>query len=505
MTSEGKYRNRQLIPRWSVSRTSFNIRDTLDLHSLNEEVTDEPLLSKKRDTWYTEQSTFSGIDYLGTALVLHSVDDPAITKAAQRLRSLDLSDSQTSVLDAIQRGGTEATTDNNIDAVALVRQLRRRLRSNPHDAISWVDLAYLCELHGATRSAERHIRTAVELAPDNRLVLRSMARFYAHREDPETALYFLRKSGFLTRDPWLLATDLSVSEIFGTPSKNIRTARRLAESLDTSAFNKSELKGSLSTIEFQRGTTQKWGRRWLREALTDPNENTLAQAEHLVTTHGLGIDLGNKSAPLDYEARARRAYEAQSFDEAVSYSKKWAEYQPLSAGPLVSGSFVLLAMMDDPISAIDFIRGAARRSTYSDPMVANNLVCALASAGRVEEAQRELRRISGSSLREGEPVAFTATRGLVAFREGNLKAGVEAYEHAIAAFKSKNDYGRLASVLIFYGRELALYNDDKAGPVLERAAKIIKHHKLAHVQYSAVRLLKGIGRVESVLENVTDS
>ena len=66
MTSEGKYRNRQLIPRWSVSRTSFNIRDTLDLHSLNEEVTDEPLLSKKRDTWYTEQSTFSGIDYLGT-------------------------------------------------------------------------------------------------------------------------------------------------------------------------------------------------------------------------------------------------------------------------------------------------------------------------------------------------------------------------------------------------------------------------------------------------------
>ena len=505
MTSEGKYTNRQLIPRWNVSRTSFNIRDTLDLHCLSKEVTDDPLLSKKQNTWYAEQSTWAGIDYLGTALVLHSLDDPAITNAAQRLRSLDLSASQLSVVEAIQRGRTEATPDGNVDAVALVRQLRRRLRSTPRDAISWIDLAYFCELHGATRSAERHIRTAVELAPDNRLVLRSMARFYAHREDPETALHFLRRSSFLTRDPWLLAADLSISEILGTPSRNIRAARRLAESLDTSPFNKSELKGSLSTIEFRRGTSQKWGRRWLREALTDPNENTLAQAEHLVTTHRLGIDLERKTAPLDYEARARRAYGAQSFDEAVSYSKKWAEYQPLSAGPLVSGSYVLLAMMDDPISAIDFIRGAERSSTYSDPMVVNNLVCALASAGKVEEARRELRRISGSGLREREPVALTATRGLVAFREGNVKKGVENYEHAIEAFKSKNDYGRLASALVFYGRELGLCNDDGAGSILEQAAKIIKHHKLSHVQYSAVRLLKGIGRVESVFENVKTS
>ena len=505
MTSEGKYRNRQLIPRWNVSRTSFNIRDTLDLHSLNREVTDESLLSRKRDTWYAEQSTFSGIDYLGTALLLHSADDPTVTNAARRLRSLDLSELQTSVLEAIQRGGAETATDNEVDAVALVRQLRRRLRSNPHDAISWIDLAYLCELHGATRNAERHIRTAVELAPDSRLILRSMARFYAHREDPETALYFLRRSTFLTRDPWLLATDLSISEILGTPSKHIRTARRLAESLDTSAFNKSELKGALSTIEFQRGTTQKLGRRWLREALTDPNENTLAQAEHLVTTHRLGIDLEKKAAPLDYEARARRAYGAQAFDEAVSYSKKWAKYQPLSARPLVSGSYVLLAMMDDPISAIDFIRRAARSSTYSDPMVVNNLACALASAGRVEDARRELRRISGSRLREGEPVALTATRGLVAFREGNLKAGVENYEQSIVAFKSENDYERLASALVFYGRELALFNDNRAGPILERAAKLIRKHRLDHVQYSAVRLLKGIVPIESVLDSATDS
>ena len=423
MTSEGKYRNRQLIPRWNVSRTSFNLGDTIDLHGRNQEVTDDRLLSKKKDTWYAEQSTFSGIDYLGTALVLHSMDDPAITNAAQLLSSLNLSASQNSVLEAIQWRRTETTTDDSVDTVALVRQLRRRLRTNPRDAISWIDLAYLCELHGATRSAERHIRTAVELAPDNRLVLRSMARFYVHREDPETALYFLRRSSLLIKDPWLLATDLSVSEIMGTPSKNIRAATRLADSLDTNPFNKSELRGSLSTIEFQRGSNQKWGRRWLREALTDPNENTLAQAEHLVTTHSLGIDLERTSAPLDYEARARRAYETQSFDDAVSYSKKWADYQPLSAGPLVSGSYVLLAMMDEPMSAIDFIRSAERRSTYSDPMVVNNLVCALASAGRVEEARRELRRISGSSLREGEPVALTATRGLVAFREGNYQEG----------------------------------------------------------------------------------
>ena len=502
MTSEGHYKNRQLIPRWNVSRTAFGIGDSLDLHGRSHSRTEHPLLSKKKNTWNVEQSTWSGIDYLGTALVLHSLDDPAVFEAVHRLSTFRLSGSQLAVLEAIRGDGESAPTDTEdiAHALRLVPELRQRLRKNPRDAISWIDLAYLCELHGASRRAERHIRTAVDLAPDNRLVLRSMARFYTHREDPETALHYLRRSRFLPRDPWLLSAEISISEIQGSRSKYIRVARRLSDSLDTSPFNKSELLGALSTVEFCHATSKKLGRRWLREALVDPNENTLAQAEHLISNHNLGLDLDGKEAPLDHEVRTRRAYWAQSFDEAVSHARRWAQYQPLSSGPLVAGSFLLLTMIDDPIGAIEFIRSAERHSTYSDPMVVNNLACALASAGRVEEARRELRRVSGSEVREGEETALTATRGLVAFREGNIQAGIENYERALEALRSTKDYERVALASIFFGRELALCGDKRAASVLEGAANIIKAHNLPHVHHSATRLLSGIGRAESVFE-----
>ena len=82
---------------------------------------------------------------------------------------------------------------------------------------------------------------------------------------------------------------------------------------------------------------------------------------------------------------------------------------------------------------------------------------------------------------------------------------MENYKHAIEAFRSKNDYERLASALLFYGRELALCKDDGARSVLEQAAQIIKRHRLSHTQYSAVCLLKGIGGIELVSENLTSS
>ena len=282
MTSDRGQKNRQIIPRWNPSSVAFDIGDTMDLHSQQELGSgDVQLLARKQRRWEEVRTTWAGIDLLGTAAVLQAVESVGVDDAVAALRRTQLSHSQQAVVDSVALESTVPSAP--VGVRESVRRLRLRLIRHPRDAIAWIDLAYIYGLLRSTRRAERCIRTAVTLAPNSRVVLRSAARFFAHREDPDNALGFLRRSDALRHDPWLLASEISIAEAFGVRSPHAKSAIRLVEQIDTHPLNKTELLGALSTLEFRNTTSQRRARRWLRQAMEYPNENTLAQAEHLVS------------------------------------------------------------------------------------------------------------------------------------------------------------------------------------------------------------------------------
>ena len=490
MTSDADYKNRQLIPRWNLSSISVKIGDALDLYQWEAGETDTvETLARKRRLWNSERSSWAGIDLLGTTLVLHASADTAMADGVRHLSNIKLSHSQQVVLRAAAGRGAPALRDEG-ESSASMHSLRRRLFVSPGDALAWMDLAYFYELRGDKKRADRSIRTAVSLAPDNRLVLRATARLYTHREEPDAALRYLRRSRYTSSDPWLLAAEISVAEAFGLRTQNAKVAARLVSEMDTHPLNKTELLGTLSTYECRHGTTHKWGRRWLNMALTTPNENTLAQAEYLVTRHRLGIDVDGRTAPFDYEARAVRAYSSESFKDAIKYARKWSEYQPLSSRPLLLGSYISSVIMNDSRHAITLIEDARGSITYSDPMVINNLAFALANEGQTGEADRQLRRVSPDELDADKVACITATRGLIAFRSGEFDFGRIRYEEAIAHFRRNRDHDRLSRALMFYGRELIRTKDEKGLGILREAMDIAKKHNVRDVQLSATQTLE---------------
>ena len=492
MTSDRGQKDRQIIPRWNLSSVSFRIGDTMDLHRRKTVGRrDVELLRKKRSRWEELQSTEAGIDLVGSALVLEEKDDVRVDDAIMALGRGRLSCSQWGVVDAA-RGQDEPEEAPAVALSERVRSLRSRLVRHPRDAIAWIDIAYVFGLLGSTQRAERCLRTAIALAPNSRIVLRALARFFAHREDPDTALWFLRRSDSLRHDPWLLAADISIAETFGKRAPHAKSAIQLVDKMDTHPLNKTELLGALSTLEFRHSANQKRARRWLREALLHPNENTLAQAEHLVNTLGIGIDIGHGTALFDFEARSVRAFRARAFEEAIENTKKWAEYQPLSSRPLLFGSYIQSVLMNDNKSAIEFIRSARGYSTYSDPMVINNLAFFLASEGRIEEASQELRRLARMEVNTDDEACVTATRGLIAFRSQKPDLGHQEYERAAAYFRRRHEFGRLALALIFWGRELIRMRDRKGVELFKEVSGLARKYALSDARVSAGRTLRSV-------------
>lgn len=68
-----------------------------------------------------------------------------------------------------------------------IRRLRALLRSRPDSALALLDMAQLQSAMGKSKAAERSIQTALSLAPNNRTVIRTAARYWVHAGNAELA------------------------------------------------------------------------------------------------------------------------------------------------------------------------------------------------------------------------------------------------------------------------------------------------------------------------------
>lgn len=338
-----------------------------------------------------------------------------------------------------------------------VRRLRRLLAEDPRNALAWLDLARVYTSNGQRPAATRAIRAALATGGDQRFVLRSVARYYLHIDDPERAHTLLRRAPDLARDPWLMAAEIALAEPAHAAPRSVRLGRQLLAAGDTAPFHLNELASAVATLEARDGK-RRIARKLFEQALQAPSDNTVAQAEWAARRHHvLELPDGLLNVPAFFEARARAACAAGRWSDALSACVEWFEDEPFSTRAIAVATTLASSGQGDYVEAA-MLAGRGLVANPENPVLRNNLVFALAQAGRVMQARHEYERWSrrAHGLGDSDRIAWEATGGLLAFREGRPDDGRPAYERAIELATASGNRTMQRLVVAYWAAEEAL-------------------------------------------------
>ena len=349
---------------------------------------------------------------------------------------------------------------------------RKLIRYSPDNPIAWTELAHAYTAIGQGTKAERCLQAACHLAPDNRFVLRSATRFWIHDGDPEHSLWVLRRSRRTRVDPWLLAAELATSRVCGQTPREAKRAQRALKSERKMTLHFSELAAALGVVEFENGHTRR-ARNLFLKALQRPTENAVAQAvwfnrearnwkvANLIQEH-LAI-------PRGYEALARVRYMEGVWDQAVQALEDWLDDEPFASRPATDASYLATLVMEDHVRA----EAVAMRGLQANPRdrrLENNLAVAQLHQNRVQDAEKIIARLPVTGEDPRGTATMTATRGLLAFRQGLSQRGTQLYLAAAdeaAASKLKD----VETQALFIGALEAIGSGiPKGHPLVRRAA-----------------------------------
>jgi hypothetical protein len=252
-----------------------------------------------------------------------------------------------------------------------------------------------------------------------------------HEGDRELAHHVLLAAPALKRDPWILASEIAVASTRRKTSEFVKLARKCLEAEKYSPFHLSELAGALATLEAHAGN-MKAAKRLCRLSLTQPTENAIAQAAWLDRKSDgiLSCHVAETSELYSPEASAWFAARNGRWNSALDQAHQWQADQPFSSRPAILGSYIASTGLEDYEEAAR-IAESGLRSNWTDATLRNNLAFAHARAGKITEASQVLSHIKDSMIDARSRICLTATRGLIAFRSGNLLAGRELYRDAI--------------------------------------------------------------------------
>ena len=307
---------------------------------------------------------------------------------------------------------------------------------------------------------------ALQLAPNNRHVLRSACRLFLHFGDPGRAYEIVAKCDAVRSDPWLMAAELAVAELAERGPKYFRKGRGLVDRGGTSPGQFTELAGAVGTLELVAGR-RKNARDYFKKSVIDPTGNALAQAEWASPSFGGELveqsyfDTGREIE----EAVALQHLNKEEFRRVPDACDAWGRAEPYAVRPFELGSSVS-AFIEDYERTRKTVETGLRIHPRSGRLL-NNYAFALANLGELDRADRVLDRIVS---KEGTEWAVReANRGLVAMRRGEHNLGVSLYRSAI------NDFGRrghtrgadIASV--YLAREAAVAGIGDAERLVRRA------------------------------------
>lgn len=431
--------DRQVVPRWRSSAATAKLGELSALRPNPPTHFAPELLTDILEDWSRNPGLSVAADLVSAAFVIGC---PSVARDAARFVLADnraptaARELAKRALDEAETGPTEPLPDMPIQPQpsqlpGLIHHARERLRVHPINPVMWTNLALLFTVMGGRRKAQRAMRSALTLAPGNRFVVRAASRLFLHEGDRELAHHVLLSAPALKRDPWILASEIAVASTRKKTSEFIKLARKFLETERYSPFHLSELASALATLEAHAGN-MKVARRHCRLSLTQPTENAIAQAAWLDRNSGgiLSCHVAEAGELHSPEASAWFAARNGSWNSALDQAHQWQADQPFSSRPAILGSYIASTGLEDYDEAAR-IAERGLRSNWTDATLRNNLAFAHARAGKITEASQVLSQLKDSMIDARSRICLTATRGLIAFRSGNLVAGRELYRDAI--------------------------------------------------------------------------
>lgn len=360
-----------------------------------------------------------------------------------------------------------------------IPSLRKSLRIYPHNAIAWAEIALLHAWNGSKEHARRCMLVAVGLAPNDRFVIRSAVRCFAHLNDHETGLRIVNRAARTKTDPWLLSAHVAMTQALKKPQKLMKIAKAMIESKNLSPWDLSELNAAVGSVLHHSGA-EKNANKQFRAALLKPTENAHCQ----IVVDRPNADwqkITNAIHPsMNYESEARTHFNAIELNKACESAHNWLNDEPFSARPALFGSFVAGVAMENYKDALQFLDHGLKPNPHNTALL-NNRALFLAKTGKLDDAEEALKKArqhnnGGSEL----DVTLMATTGLLHFRKGEVSLGRQKYLEAIAKAKNEGRVGQETMGLIFLAREELDANTDHAKEAIKRAEESVKHLPQSH-------------------------
>lgn len=386
----------------------------------------------------------------------------ALIHAAESLVSSPLSPNARRVLsinDKLTCISSQEEASRN--ALKLLKQNRDYFCYNP---IAYCEMARHYVNLGQLKKAKDAMDIAVHLAPQHRYICRSAARFYLHYGDEEKARYVIAHNPWVTKDPWLMASEIAINTLMGRSSKLIKKGKEIIQSKNLSPFSISELSSAIGSLEMLNNN-RKNCREMFRTALIQPNDNSLAQAKWLISEHNeLSFDFADYSYLTNtYEADAMSAYLLDEHEKALDTAIDWIEDMPFTRRPIQFAADMAYTYVKDFPTAIAVLEHGLKANPC-DAVLLNNLAYAYAlnkqpdkAAQKIEEAKRLPSERRPADIR----ICMKATEGLIEYRRGNFAEGEKLYTEAIQqATNELSDKELATKALLNYAREEIRSNPD---------------------------------------------
>ncbi len=410
-------------------------------------------------------------DLISAAIMGHQQANPIVIDAANFIieRREDVPDSlyetAKSIVPAFNSDGIENSNSisSRLDAIldqdsinkARIGFLRKLIHRYPYNPVWYSELALAYTKLGLVRKAVDCMSIAVYLAPESRYISRSAARLFLHIGDIDRAHDVLINNPAISKDPWLVASEIGVNASRGRSSRFIKPGVSMINSGNYSPFSITELASAIGSIEYNH--SKKKCKSFIDKALVNPNDNSLSQAEWLMKIDNSMMFSFSDYSQLKYkfEADALKAYINNDYSLAFENAVAWIEEMPFAKTPIDFAARMAYTFQKRYSDAIKILI-IGLRSNPNELSFLNNLAYSYAMNGMIEKADEILNKpilntqiIQNSSIK----ICVVATRGLNEFRKGNTDEGRYYYNLAITMAKDSSDENLLHKAILNYMRE----------------------------------------------------
>jgi tetratricopeptide (TPR) repeat protein len=337
--------------------------------------------------------------------------------------------------------GETLKTESATDVYARIAQSKKFLAEYPNNALGWIERARCYTIVGQAEKAEYCVRIALKLAPSDRFIVRSAVRFFLHSDKLDQAWDCVKHASAIRFDPWIKATEISIAEAIKKSVKKLKGFVPVGATPDK-IYHFSELIESYGMLELINGNDKR-AKKHFKIAWANPSHNVVTHSEWIVREHFPAMaEMAEGKFGESIEATAWQNYYRLKVDDALRAANEWALEEPYAKNAFSLGSS--LAYQKHNYDQGVKIAKEGLKVTPNEFGLQNNLCFGLLKMNKVPEAEIELLKIIAPT--DPRPhVVFSATKGLLEFKKGNINQGRSLYLEAIGEAEELGDRRLLAN------------------------------------------------------------